>query len=77
MVRQACGECIEPGRDTLFTGRISKRDERDWRNTKFGVPGLKFQKPRTSDLEPSPGSPVTQVSQFALVARAPDLSPLY
>ncbi len=32
MVRQACGECIEPGRDALFTGRISKRDWREKRD---------------------------------------------
>ena len=31
---------------------------RDWRDPKFEVRGLKFRKPRTSDLEPSPVSPV-------------------
>jgi hypothetical protein len=49
-----------------------KRDGRDWRekrDTKFEVLGSKFQEPRTSDLEPSSGSDVTQVPLLALVAR--------
>ena len=41
------------------------RDERERRNPKFEVQGSKFRKPRTSDLEPSPVSPVPP---FPLVA---------
>jgi len=39
-----------------------KREERDSRDGWFEVPGSKFLKPRTSDLEPSSVPPVSLVS---------------
>src|SRR6266581_7655067 len=38
---------------TSWSGPTSERDVRERRDPKFDVRGSKFQKPRTSDLEPS------------------------
>ena len=49
------------------------RDEQAIRDKKFEVPGSKFRKPRTSDLEPLSISPVplvSQVSRAMLLQRA-------